>query len=57
MLSDRVLEMIFSHPEMHKIPIGCQSTAVMVFGDVIERIKENEPYATVESILSADDSI
>lgn len=40
MFSDEVLEKIFSHPEMQKIPIDCQSTAVHVFQDVLEEIKE-----------------
>jgi hypothetical protein len=55
MLSDAVLEKIFSHSEMHKIPIGCQSTAVNVFSDVLEEMKESEPYATIQSLLQPTD--
>lgn len=52
MFSDEVLEKIFAHPEMQKIPIGCQSTAVHVFQEVLEEIKEESPYATISELLS-----
>lgn len=55
MLDDKVLEKIFSHPEMQKIPIGCQSTAVYVFQDVLEDLKEEQPYATISELLSTTD--
>ena len=37
MLKDEILEKIFSNKEMQMIPIGCQSTAVSVFEDVLDR--------------------
>lgn len=52
MFSDEVLEKVFSHPEMQKIPIGCQSTAVHVFQEVLEEIKEENPYGTISELLS-----
>lgn len=52
MFSDEVLEKIFAHPEMQKIPIGCQSTAVHVFQEVLEEIKEENPYGTISELLS-----
>ena len=42
MLKDEILEKIFANKEMQMIPIGCQSTAVSVFEDVLEELrKEN----------------
>ena len=38
MLKDEILEKIFSNKEMQMIPIGCQSTAVSVFEDVLEEL-------------------
>lgn len=55
MLNDKVLEKIFSNKEMQKIPIGCQSTAVNVFEQVLEEIKDEKPYANLSELLSADD--
>jgi hypothetical protein len=54
MLSDEILEKIFSHSEMHKIPIGAQSTAVSVFTEVIESKARENRYATIHELLSAD---
>lgn len=57
MFSDLILEKIFAHPEMQKIPIGAQATAVNVFEEVMEDILEVNPYATVQSLFesAADD--
>lgn len=55
MFTDEFLERIFANEEMQKIPIGCQSTAVHVFQDVLEDIKEEEPYADLSTILSSDE--
>lgn len=52
MFKDEILEKIFAHPEMQKIPIGCQSTAVHVFQEVLEEIKEENPYGTISELLS-----
>ena len=52
MLKDEILEKIFSNKEMQKIPIGCQSTAVSVFEDVLEEIKEEKPYVNVSELLA-----
>lgn len=35
MFTDAVFEKIFAHEEMQKIPIGCQSTAVHVFEEIL----------------------
>lgn len=52
MLKDEILEKIFSNKEMQMIPIGCQSTAVSVFEDVLEEIKEEKPYVNVSELLT-----
>lgn len=52
MFSNEVLEKIFAHPEMQKIPIGCQSTAVHVFQEVLEKEVEENPDATISELLS-----
>ena len=55
MLNDNILERIFANKEMQTIPIGCQSTAVSVFEQVLEEIREENPYADLSTILSADE--
>ena len=55
MLKDEILEKIFSNKEMQMIPIGCQSTAVSVFEDVIEELRKENPYATISDLLSTDE--
>ena len=55
MLNDEILERIFANKEMQKIPIGTQATAVSVFEHVLEEIKEENPYATISDLLSADE--
>lgn len=52
MFSDEILEKIFSHTEMQKIPVGAQSTAVQVFQDVMEEIKEENPYVNISELFS-----
>lgn len=54
-MKDEILEKIFAHPEMQKIPIGCQSTAVKVFEEVLFDIKEGNPYGTISELLSTDE--
>ena len=55
MLKDEILEKIFSNKEMQMIPIGCQSTAVSVFEDLLEELRKENPYATISDILSTDE--
>ena len=55
MLKDEILEKIFSNKEMQMIPIGCQSTAVSVFEDVIEELRKENPYANISDLLSTDE--
>ena len=55
MLKDEILEKIFSNKEMQKIPIGCQSTEVSVFEDVLEELRKENPYANISDLLSTDE--
>lgn len=57
MFNDSFLEKIFAHTEMHTIPVGCQSTAVKVFDEVLEDILEVNPYESIQSLFesTADD--
>ena len=52
MLKDEILEKIFSNKEMQMIPIGCQSTAVSVFEQVLEDFRKESPYATLSELLT-----
>lgn len=54
MLPDYILEKIFSNPEMRKIPVGCQSTAVTAFSDVLIGVMEENPDATIRELLSTE---
>ena len=49
---DEILEMIFANKEMQKIPIGCQSTAVSVFEDVLEELRKENPYAVISELFA-----
>ena len=55
MFKDEILEMIFAKKKKKKIPIGCQSTAVSVFEDVLEELRKENPYATISALLSTDE--
>lgn len=55
MLKDEILEKIFSNKEMQMIPIGCQSTSVSVFEDVLEELRKENPYANISDLLSTDE--
>ena len=52
MLKDEILEKIFSNKEMQMIPIGCQSTAVSVFEDVLEELRKENPYASLSELFT-----
>lgn len=59
MFNDLILEKIFAHEEMQKIPVGCQSTAVRVFEEILEDILEENPYVGLSELLipTADEPI
>lgn len=51
MFSDEILEKIFAHEEMQKIPIGCQSTAVHVFEEILSDKLEENPYVSISDLF------
>ena len=51
-LKDEILEKIFANKEMQMIQIGCQSTAVSVFEDVLEEFRKENPYATISELFA-----
>lgn len=55
MFSDEILEKIFAHEEMRKIPVGTQATAVHVFEEILSDILEENPYATISELFPTDD--
>ena len=55
-MKDEILEKIFAHPEMQKIPLGAQSTAVSVMSEILEQVKEVNPYATVSELFKSTDT-
>lgn len=50
-----ILEKLFSDREMQKIPVGTQSTAISVVERILEEIKEENPYASLSELFSADE--
>lgn len=51
MFSDEILEKIFAHEEMQKIPVGTQATAVHVFEEILsDRLEENS-YGTISELF------
>lgn len=59
MFSDDILCKIFAHEEMQHIPVGCQSTAVHVFEEILEDILEVNPYEQLSTLFlsTTDESI
>lgn len=51
MFNDLILEKIFAHEEMQRIPVGCQSTAVHVFEEILEDILEENPYEQLSGLF------
>lgn len=51
MFNDLILEKIFTHEEMQKIPIGTQATAVHVFEEILEDILEENPYVSLSDLF------
>ena len=55
-MKDEVLERIFAHQEMQTIPLGAQSTAVKAISEVLEQMKEENPYATLSELFESTDT-
>lgn len=56
-MRDEVLERIFAHEEMQKIPLGAQSTAVKAISEILEQIKEENPYVTITELFESTDTV
>lgn len=56
MFSDEMLEKIFAHEEMQKIPVGCQSTAVHVFEEILSDRLEENPYASLSELFGSPET-
>ncbi len=52
MFSDDVLEKIFIHPELTNVPIVHQSTMIHAIEEVLEKVKEDNPYVSLSELLS-----
>lgn len=55
MFSDNILHRILADPEIKTVPVGCQSTVIRVVERTLNKIKEEQPYATLSDILSTDE--
>lgn len=55
MFKDELLERIFADKELQTIPIGCQSTAISAIERILNEIREENPYATVSELFSANE--
>ena len=49
-----LLSMILEHKDSKILPYGCQTTMIAVFEECLEKIREENPYATVTDLLSTD---
>ena len=53
-MCDELLSMILEHKDSKILPYGCQTTMIAVFEECLEKIREENPYATVSELLSTD---
>lgn len=53
-MKDEILEMFFRNPKIWSIPLGCQSTAVAVFEEVLDTYRKEKPYATISELFRDD---
>lgn len=52
-MRDEVLERIFAEEEMQKIPLEAQSRAIKAVDIVLKKIKEENPYATINELFES----
>ena len=55
MLSNLVLEKIFSHPFVQQFSIGVQSDMASMIQDILKEIEEGNPYATINELFEPTD--
>lgn len=51
MFSDDFLEKIFENPKSHKVPIEYQTIMINVFEDILKKLKEEYPYASLSELF------
>ena len=56
MLSDEIMEKIFSHKNMKSVPVGYQSIVIEVVGDILDEIVRDNKYAAVSELLTDTDA-
>ena len=54
-MNDKALEVFFTNPEVQKMNCVEQSNLIDLIESIITSIKEENPYATVSELLSADE--
>ena len=52
MLKDEILEKLFAHPEIQKIPIGHQESIIRAYTEILEQKREENPYDTISELFS-----
>lgn len=55
MLKDDILERIFSHPDIQKLPVGYQDVAAKAYTEILEQMKGEKPYDTISTLFSDDE--
>lgn len=55
MLSDLILEKIFSNSKVQKMPCSLQSDVIDVIEQIFSNIKEEQPYVSIAELLSTDE--
>lgn len=57
-MKNEIIEKIFAHPDMRKVPAGAQSPAIKAFTEILEDIMEVKPDAAIYELFSTyDESI
>lgn len=51
MFCDKVLDKIYEHPKTRRIPVLFVTECIKVFEDVLEKIKEENPYADLSQLF------
>lgn len=52
MLSQDTNIRFYSHPKMCQLPIGTQSEVMSIFEDILNDVKEENPYVTVSELYT-----
>lgn len=55
MLSDEILEKIFSHRDLQQLPICMQDKVLKAYTEVLEQVKEENPYGSIHELFSTNE--